>query len=189
MFPVSGKQKRDTMKDMKPYDLLIALRLAIAPEDKRLRPTAWLAESLGLSTSRIHESLRRLHRVRIVDPHDNRVSTASLLEFVEHGLRYTYPVDLGVVTRGVPTASSAPPLAETFGEGPAESAFVWPDGLGQVRGASVAPLHPNVPAIALHDPRMHQLLALLDAARMDDPRIRAAGVTGLRDALKARVDV
>lgn len=172
---------------MKPYDVIVALRLAIASEDDRARPTSWLAKSLGLSTSRIHESLRRLHRVRIVDPAGNRVVESQLLEFLEHGIRFVFPADVGAVTRGFPTASSAPPLADVFPDGDAESRFVWPHASGTVRGSAIAPLHSGVPAIAEDDPAMYRLLALVDAARLDDPRLRREAIAALKSELGARV--
>lgn len=168
---------------MKPYDLIIALRLSLATEEERQRPTSWLAESLRLSTSRIHESLQRLHRVRIVDPSGNRVVSSSLLEFIEHGVRYVFPAELGPVTRGIATASSAPPLDAMFATTADETRFVWPSGAGSVRGTSVTALHKLVPEIALRDPRMHELLALLDGARLDDQRVRREAITMLRTQL------
>ncbi|MBC7459799.1 MAG: hypothetical protein H7287_00410 [Thermoleophilia bacterium] len=167
---------------MKPYDLIVALRLLLADEAARARPTTWLASELGLSTSRIHESLGRLHRVRIVDSSGNRVSAPVLTEFLEHGLRFVFPAELGSVVRGVPTATSAEPLASVFVDpGDAASGFVWPSSSGKVRGVSIVPLHKLVPSIAEHDERMHELLALVDGLRLDDPRVRREAAAAFRE--------
>ncbi len=169
---------------MKPYDLIVTLRLSLADESARARPRSWLSDDLGLSTSRIHESLARLHRVRIVDPIDNRVSVPMLTEFLEHGVRFVFPAELGTIARGVPTATSAEPLASVFVDpGDPSGAFVWPSGGGTTRGVSIVPLHKLAPTIAQRDERMHELLALVDGLRLDDPRVRRESAAALRDRL------
>lgn len=173
---------------MKPYDLIVALRLLLADERDRERPAGWLASELGLSTSRIHESLGRLRAAKLVDPLHNRVARKQLLEFIEHGVPYVFPAKVGAVARGVPTATSAMPLSKVFGEvANSESAFVWPSASGDVRGASIAPLHKLAPEIAERDERMHELLALVDGMRLGNARIRKEAVPALKERLMVPV--
>ena len=47
---------------------------------------------------------------------------------------------------------------------------VWPDPDGEVRGATLEPLHKAAPKAARRDPALHELLALIDALR--DGRVR-----------------
>lgn len=101
---------------MKPYDLIVVLRLLLADQQERERPTAWLASELGLSTSRIHEFLGRLRAARLVDP-----------------------------------------------------------------------LHKLVPRIAESDPRMYELLALVDGVRLGDARIRKEAIPALKERLMVPV--
>jgi hypothetical protein len=42
---------------------------------------------------------------------------------------------------------------------------VWPDANGDVRGESFAPLYKSVPVAARKDPKLYELLALVDAIR------------------------
>lgn len=184
VFPVSGKRNYGYGMGMKSYDLIVALRLLLADASERERPTTWLANELGLSTSRIHESLGRLRTARLVDPLHNRVARKQLLEFIEHGVPYVFPAEVGAVTRGVPTATSAMPLASVFDASGPESAFVWPSALGTVRGASVVPLHKLVPEIAERDERMHELLALVDGVRLGNARIRKEALPALKERMR-----
>lgn len=75
------------------------------------------------------------------------------------------------MVRGVPTAHSAPPLDAHFRQG-AELPLVWPDAEGTHRGQAVEPLYTTVPAVARCNPRLHELLALVDALRCGGARER-----------------
>jgi hypothetical protein len=167
---------------MKGQDLVIALMLVRAESDSGRNIPA-LSASLGASTSVVHDSLRRLVRAGLVRPRTHAPVRPHLLEFLEHGLRFVFPADLGRVTRGVPTASSAPPLDAVFGHGETENEFVWPAATGQLRGTSLQPLHPGVPAASLRDPDLYQLLAVLDGLRVQDPRVRKEAVREIRQRL------
>jgi len=64
---------------------------------------------------------------------------------------------------------------------------VWPYPHGRQRGIAVAPLHPALPGLAQRDPDLAERLALVDAIRMGDARIRnlAAELLGQRLARPA----
>lgn len=74
-------------------------------------------------------------------------------------------------TRGIPTAWAALPLADELAP-PSDLPPVWPDPEGRQRGIAVAPLHPSVPKLARRDRDLVERLALIDAIRMGDARIR-----------------
>jgi hypothetical protein len=108
---------------------------------------------------------------------------ANLKEFLIHGVKYAFPVHRGGIVRGSPTAHAAPPLkqqiAESFDPPP-----VWPDASGSARGVEFSPLYKNVPAAARRDPKLYELLALVDAIR--DGRAREREIA-IRE-LTARID-
>lgn len=170
---------------MKGQDLVIAAMLVRAEMDSDRNIPA-LSESLGVSTSVVHDSLRRLVRARLVRPRTHDPVRQHLLEFLEHGVRFVFPAEVGRVARGVPTATSAPPLDAIFAHGETENEFVWPAAAGQVRGASLQPLHPAVPAASQRDPKLHEMLAVLDAMRVDDPRVRNEAAKAMRRLLDGR---
>jgi hypothetical protein len=64
----------------------------------------------------------------------------------------------------MPTAYAAPPLRDQIAGG-GDLPPVWPDPDGDVRGATLEPLHKAVPKAARKDPALHELLALIDALR------------------------
>jgi len=52
-------------------------------------------------------------------------------------------------------------ISSAQGEAP-----VWSDPRGKARGEGLSPLHREVPEVALPDPALYELLALLDALRV-----------------------
>ena len=132
-------------------------------------PIAEVAADLALNPSQVHASLKRLERSRLVDAQTGRPLFKAVEEFLIHGVKYAFPVQRGETTRGVPTAYAAPPLSGQIvanGDLPP----IWPDPDGEVRGATLEPLHKAAPKAARKDPVLHELLALVDALR--DGRVR-----------------
>ena len=104
-----------------------------------------------------------------MDAQTGRPLFKAVEEFLIHGVKYAFPVQRGETTRGVPTAYAAPPLSGQIvanGDLPP----IWPDPDGEVRGATLEPLHKAAPKAAQKDPVLHELLALVDALR--DGRVR-----------------
>lgn len=89
---------------------------------------------------------------------------AALKEFLIHGVRYAYPPERGELTRGMPTGYAAPPLSKVIVQ-PNEPPPVWPYAEGAVRGYAFSPLYSTVPVAAERDPKLYELLALVDAMR------------------------
>src|SRR5258708_25310761 len=90
----------------------------------------------------------------------------NLKEFLIHGVKYAFPVERGGPTRGIPTAEAAPPLSQYFPESfPLPP--VWPCADADqrsTRGLEFSPLYKNV-VTASRDPKLYELLALVDAIR------------------------
>ncbi|MBX3628206.1 MAG: hypothetical protein KF892_24560 [Rhizobacter sp.] len=106
------------------------------------------------------------------------VNRHNLAEFALHGAKYAFPPERLPVGPGVPTSHSAPAFAGVFA--PGHEALVWPHPQGAVRGEGLAPLHPCVPAAALSDPALYELLALFDALRAGRARERGMAQTRLQ---------
>src|SRR5208282_1064574 len=157
---------------------------------------AELGEGLAMSASQVFRSAERAEEARLIyrlsaPPASGHTKDQpkfwpireSLKEFLIHGVKYAFPVHRGGLVRGMPTAHAAPPLdrqiAESFDPPP-----VWPDPEGTVRGLEFSPLYKNVPAAARRDPKLYELLALVDAIR--DGRAREREVA-IRE-LTARID-
>ena len=166
-------------KGMRPQDIAILLYLV------DLATTDWkvgdVAKALQISQSEVSEALHRSQIARLLDKKYKKVFRAGLLEFVLHGLKYVFPVLPGAVTRGVPTAHSAPPLNAKIVQG--SESFVWPNAEGTERGQEILPLYPTLPAVVEDKPGFYALLALCDAIRIG----RAREVNLAREELTQRI--
>src|SRR4051812_33402474 len=94
---------------LKPQDLLVALKLVAHPAD------AWtygsLARALHMSAAEVHAAVKRLKACRLFSVSSGRISRRNLLEFLQHGLWYVFPAEEGLPSSGMPTAWSVGVLA------------------------------------------------------------------------------
>jgi hypothetical protein len=163
---------------LKPQDIVVLLKVVgLAP--------GWtiqgLASELELGVSSVHRSLSRLQAAGLLD-RERRVNAAQAQEFIEHGLRYVMPPVFKGEARGIPTAGAAQPLRARLAPSDAPSP-VWPHPHGRDRGIALEPIHPTVPEAAVRDSSLGELLALVDALRIGDARLRALAAEELRNRL------
>lgn len=170
---------------LKPQDVVVLLKLAV------LGKAEWtyqrLAVELSISQSEAHAAVRRAVAARLMS--DTKAAAgipirAALLEFLIHGVRYAYPPERGQLTRGIPTGYAAPPLNKIIA-GSNDPPPVWPYAEGTTRGYAFLPLYPSVPAAAMRDPQLYELLALVDALRDGRARERNLAVKALESRLGA----
>lgn len=162
---------------LRPVDLVVALQLAMEPG--QLYES--LAEVLDISVSTAHRAAERLAGARLADG-DREINRMALVEFLSHGVRYAFFAVPGAEVRGVPTAHSAPPLAEEI---VSDKAYVWPSAQGGQRGAAVSPLYEGADALPDRAPDLYHALALVDAIRVGRARERERATEHLKQLLEA----
>ena len=170
---------------LKPQDVLILLKLVA------LGPQPWtyqrLAVELSISQSEAHAGVRRAVAARLMSDATTaagRPILPALEEFLLHGVRYAYPPERGELTRGMATGYAAAPLNKLIVQ-PDEPPPVWPYAEGTVRGYTLVPLYPSVAIAASRDPRLYELLALVDAIRDGRARERNLAAKELQARLAA----
>lgn len=163
---------------MRPQDIVILLKIAT------LNDKSWLmkdiAFSLFISASEVSESINRSMIAGLIAADKKTLMKEALLEFLQYGIKYTYPQRPGAITRGIATAYSALPLSELINS---EEAVIWPFAEGSVRGQAIEPLHPSVPKACLHDPELYKLLALTDALRIGKSREQGYAINEIRERI------
>lgn len=167
--------------NLKPQDVLVALKLAVLEGEGWSYPS--LVASIHLSLGELHKSVQRLNAAGLFNDHTRAPRRAALEEFLIHGVKYAFPAERKGITRGVPTAWAAAPLKEHLAPSD-ESPPVWPHPNGTARGAGFSPLYASAPDAALDDPKLYELLALLDGIRGGGARERNLSVELLRERLK-----
>jgi hypothetical protein len=160
-------------------DILLLLQLLDAPGSWTIRS---LGSSLGADPAGVHRGIRRLEEARLLAP-DGQVNRSSAEEFILHGLKYQFPGRTGGLTRGMPTAWAAPPLDRELAP-VNEPPPVWPDRFGNTRGMALEPLHKSAVEAGQKNPLLAERLALIDAIRIGDGRVRAVAEKLLSKSLK-----
>ena len=154
---------------LKPQDLVVLLKIHLEPAD------GWtfsgLSESLKISASEVHGALKRAGFAQLYSQTRRQVRLHNLREFLEYGMRYAFPAQPGPMSRGLPTAWSTAPLLGRLGSA-AGPMLIWPDPQGEIDGLSIQPLYRTVPYAARQDPRLYEILALLDGLRLGRSRER-----------------
>ncbi len=171
---------------LRSQDVVVLLKLSLMGEKRP--PYLKIAQELHMYPSEVYTSIKRARASQLVqgsELHD-RLNRSAFLEFLIHGVRYSFPPERGALTRGLPTAYAAPPLKEKIDSGD-DPPPVWPYAEGPVRGYSFSPLHKNVPEAALEDPKLYELLALVDAIRDGRARERNAAIRELEKRIGSSV--
>lgn len=159
---------------MSPQDVVVLVKLCL---QERPVSQMTLAKDLALSQSEISKSMARSRYAGLLFGEDHQVMRQGLCDFLVHGIRYTFPQQPGPVVRGLPTAHSAPPLADQV---MSDEPYVWPSAIGNVRGHSIAPLYPKAVDAAMRDAKLYEVLSLIDAIRVGRARERNLAIEELK---------
>ena len=163
---------------MRPQDIVILLK--IITMGNRSWKMKDLAIELGISPSEVSESLNRSMLAGLIASDKKKLMKSSLLEFLEHGIKYVYPQKPGALVRGMPTAHSNSPLKEKI---KSQEPYVWQWSEGKDRGQNIEPLHPLVPEACSKDNKLHELLSLTDALRVGKSREQNLAIEELRNRI------
>lgn len=165
---------------MQGIDILVALDLA------ERRTGAWtvrvVAADLGVAPATVQRAVARLAATPVVDATTRRVNVIELEHLLTDAVRFVFPATLGAETRGVPTAWGVEPLNGAV-DSAGSAVPVWPSPTGTVRGFAVQPLHEAAVALSVDRASMYARLALVDALRLGDARIRGVAADLLRSDL------
>lgn len=164
---------------LKGEDVVVLLKLVGEPPEWTVRS---LEAEVGIPRSVIHRSIGRLAAAGLIDAASRRVNVSQTEEFLIHAVRYVFPPVVGGETRGVPTAWAAPPLVGALAPA-GDLPPVWPDPMGEVRGIALKPLHASATEIARRAPALAERLALVDALRLGDVRVRELAARLLHERL------
>ena len=165
---------------LKPQDIFIMSKLVVRDDSNWSYPA--LSHELSMSASEVHAGVKRAVAAKLMDMHRKVPVKSNLLEFLIHGVKYAYPPDRGGITRGIPTSYAAQPLRELIMQ-PDELPPVWPDPEGQVRGYEFSPLYSSVPHACKIDPKLYELLALVDAIRDGRARERKIAIKEIQSRI------
>jgi hypothetical protein len=160
---------------MRPLDVVILLKII------SLGDAAWqyrdLSAKLYISVSEVSESLSRSHIAGLIDESKKNIRMNGLMEFIEFGISYVFPVVPGQIVTGIPTAYSHPFYKSQF-SGSVD--YVWKSEEGSMRGLSIEPLHKGVPQAVLEDEVLYKLLSSVDILRVGRSREKKMALEQLK---------
>lgn len=166
---------------LKPQDLAAALAVCVCPD------ATWSFQSLsdwmGVGRSYLFYALERAAASGLYRAEARAVNRLGLMEFIEHGARWSFYAQLGGRVRGVPTAHSGPVLAAQLAS-EAAGAVVWPAAAGAVVGQGLDPLYPQAASTVERAPELYTALTLVDAVRLGRRRDSELAVRELRARLE-----
>lgn len=165
---------------LKPHDVAILIKLLLK-KDEEWRQVD-LAFELGISQGEIAKSLMRLEKANLAI--EKRANRAAALEFLIHGVKYCFPVELGPMAVGVPTALSAPAHEKMVIQS-GDDVFVWPYSQGKKRGQVIIPLYPKLAEAALKDQAFYDVVSALEIVRCGRARERKLAEQYLERRIKA----
>jgi hypothetical protein len=167
---------------LKGEDILLLLKLTHASPDWTLRT---LEQDTTIARSVAQRSIRRLAAAGLFDNQRRAPNVSQAEEFLVHGARYVFPAELGGESRGFVTAWGTGLLAARLAVPANDLPPVWPSAAGDTRGAAVQPIHLSAVPASRRDPLLWEELALVDAIRLGDARIRALAAELLSSRLEA----
>lgn len=159
--------RQETIKQeiLQPVDILVCLKLSIPENTKKGFES--LGRETGIASSTLHRAVTRAQDAGLLRK-NRELYSSRLINFLRFGIKHTFYVKRGEVTRGLATAHAAPPLNKLMN--PSSEYPVWPYAQGESRGYAISPLHPDVPIAASKDHKLYELLALVDAVRVGNVR-------------------
>lgn len=166
---------------IKPQDVALLIKIIARKSAVDWRQVD-VAIDLGLSQGEIAKSLARLNKAGLI--HDKRVNRTAALEFIIHAVKYVFPIELGALAAGVPTAISAPAHKDSVVQS-GDDIFVWPSLKGKVRGQVIKPFYPRLSEAALKDEEFYGMMSAIEILRVGRARERKAAEQFLERKIKA----
>lgn len=160
-------------------DLLVLLKLLSATPSRV--PVRELATSIGsVSKSAVDVSVRRLKAHALVHEggEGRRINRLAVRDLFENAVHWIAPAVVGGYELGLATAHAASPLSDKFRSD--DDPVVMPLAGGPCRGRAVSPLHEAAPAAAARDPKLYELLSIVDALRIGGARDREMAIAEFR---------
>ncbi|MBX2903319.1 MAG: hypothetical protein KF872_07150 [Chitinophagales bacterium] len=163
---------------MKPQDVAILLKLASLKEREWIMKD--IAEQMKISLGEFSYSISRSVFAGLISEDKAIIMKPALIDFLQYGIRYVFPVRPGEMVRGIPTSHAAPPLNNEIRS---SEPYVWKYAKGKVRGRAIEPLYKGAIDASLRDPDIYELLALTDALRVGRVREQQMAIAEIKKRL------
>jgi hypothetical protein len=141
-----------------PVDVLVACKLFSKEEDKREWTYAATSKELDISQATLHASVTRCIRAQLLTTTGMKIHRRRFLDLLTVAVPIVFYPERGGLTNGTLTAV-------VKGDEVQRIPYVWA-GPGETRGVAISPVYPTVPSAAALDPRLREILCLVDVLRL-----------------------
>ena len=178
---MSDNEIMQQSSNLKPQDIAILVKLLAKHSDSWRQVD--IAMEMGISQGEVAKALARLANAGLIQ--GKRPNRSAALELLIHGVKYFFPVELGPLAVGVPTAISSPAHKKMVVQNN-DDVYVWPSPLGDKRGQVIYPLYPQLAMAAIKDPEFYNLMSAVEIIRIGRARERKLAEEFLIKRIKAK---
>lgn len=150
---------------IKPQDVIIMMKLVSQPEMVQKD----LAQQLQISQAEISHALMRLKNSHLLNS-SGRVIKEACVEFLVHAVKYIFPAQMSSPAVGIPTSFAHPEFK--FIKYGSDEIPIWPSADGKVKGITLLPIYPTLPAACLEDKNLYKLSSFVEMIRAGRTRER-----------------
>lgn len=151
-----------SQSSLKPQDVAIVVMVLCKDNESNWKQVD-IANDLSISQGEVAKSLARLKLAGLMS--GKRVNRAAVKEFLIHAVKYLFPVKVGALGIGVPTAISAPFFKDKIIQND-EDNYVWPSSKGTERGQIITPLYKNLAEAAIKNNKFYEICSLVEILRI-----------------------
>lgn len=157
---------------LKGQDIAILIKLLLKLQAKENIEFKNIAHELYISQSEVTKSIKRLEKSKLL----TRYSDASielhkheLIELLVHGVKYLFPAEINIATRGMPAAYSSPHFKKII---LSEETYIWPYINGDTKGLALTPIYKTLPNALDRSPdeSFYVIISALDLIRLGGKR-------------------
>ena len=157
---------------IKGQDIAILIKLLLKQKTKEKIEFKNIAYELYISQSEVTKSIKRLEKSKLLTRYSDdsvQLHKHELMELFVYGVKYLFPAEVNIATRGMPAAHSSPSLNKII---LSEEAYVWPYINGNLKGLALTPIYRTL-ANALDrtpDEAFYAIISALDLIRLGGKR-------------------
>jgi hypothetical protein len=157
---------------LKGQDIAILIKLLLKQNAKESIEFKSIAHELYISQSEVTKSIKRLEKARLLTRYsdDNiELHKHELVEFFVHSVKYHFPAEINIATRGMAAAYSTPYFKKII---LSEETYVWPYVNGDTKGLALTPLYKTLPNALDRNPddNFYDIISALDLIRLGGKR-------------------
>ena len=157
---------------LKGQDVAIVIKLLLKHNAKEKVEFKVIAHELFISQSEVTKSIKRLQTARLLTRYSDdtiELHKHEMMEFFVHSVKYNFPAEVNIATRGMAAAYSALPIKKTI---VSDECYVWPYIQGESKGLALTPLYKTLPNALDRSPdeKFYAIISALDLLRLGGKR-------------------